>query len=54
MSIIVAPSEGGKWQVLVNYVRHGVAYSSEIQAQKEAEAVRTKIFGKNYKATTPK
>ena len=46
MSIIVAPAEDGRYQVLVNYIRQGVPYSNKEHAEKEAEAIRVKIFGK--------
>lgn len=46
MSIIVVPAEKGRFKVLVNGIQQGVAYSNEIHAEKEAEAIRTKYYGK--------
>jgi len=39
-SIIVVPDEDGKYKVLHNYVQHGISYSSEIQANKEAQELK--------------
>jgi hypothetical protein len=39
-SIIVVPDEDGKYKVLINYIQQGVSYSSEIQANKEAQELR--------------
>ena len=39
-SIIVVPDEDGKYKVLHNYVQHGISYSSEIQANKEANELK--------------
>ena len=42
-SIIVTPAENGKFKVLVNYIQHGIEYSSKVQAEKEAEILRQKF-----------
>jgi len=43
-SIIVVPAEEkGKFKVLHNYIQHGIAYSSEIQANKEAELLKQQL-----------
>ena len=48
-NIIVAPSENGKYKVLYNYIQHGIEYSTEVQANKEANTLKEKIFGKLQK-----
>ena len=46
MSIIVVPADKGKWKVMVDYIQHGIEYSNQALANKEAQTVREEIFGK--------
>jgi hypothetical protein len=39
-SIIVVPDEDGKYKVLHNFIQHGISYSSEAQANKEAQELK--------------
>jgi len=42
-SVVVAPVGNGKYKVLINYVQHGIDYSSEALAQNEANKIRKKL-----------
>jgi len=44
--IDVVPAEDGKFKVLHNFIQHGVPYSTEAHANKEAELLREKLWGK--------
>lgn len=45
-SIIVVPADDGKFKVLHNYIQHGINYSTEAQANKEANELRNKFPNK--------
>lgn len=42
--IVVVPDGEGKFKVLHNYLQHGIAYASKVQADKEADQLK-KTFG---------
>lgn len=44
--ITVAPAEGGKFQVLVDFIRNGIPYSTQALAELEAKKLYEKMYGK--------
>ena len=44
--IIVVPAEDNKFKVLHNYIQHGVEYSNKEHAEKEAQALKKRLYGK--------
>lgn len=52
-SIIVVPADDGKFKVLHNYIQHGINYSTEAQANKEANELRNKFPNKKTAWHTP-
>jgi hypothetical protein len=44
-SVVVVPTGKGKFKVLVNFIQRGCDYSSQEQAELEAQKVRTELEG---------
>jgi len=42
-TIIVKPTDHGKFKILINYIQCGINYSSEILANQEANKLRKKF-----------
>ncbi len=42
MAKVIVIARGKKFVVLVDYIQRGVAYATKAQAEKEAEAIRTR------------
>lgn len=43
MCVIIVVQDGSKFKVLHNYIQHGVSYSSQEQADKEAEILKNTL-----------
>jgi hypothetical protein len=46
MCVIIVVPDGNKFKVLHNYIQHGVSYSTQEQADKEALILKNKLVTK--------